>query len=161
MALAIMKILTPTPGQSAQRFEKETDQTLHVAVVFTTFAATLVALKQAGDLASNLGARISLFAAHVVPYPMTLEAPQVPPRFYEDRLRLLARESAHEMSAYILLCRDDFEALTSALTPGSIVVLGGPRRRWTGRWTWWPTKEQQLARRLHSEGYQVLFSEME
>jgi hypothetical protein len=114
--------------------------------------STLAALKEAGNLANSLGARIKLVVPQVVPYPLPLETPPVLVEFNENRFRVMASESPVETNVHIYLCRDRFETLTAALAPGSIVVLGGRKR-------WWPTKDEILARQLRRVGYEVLFKE--
>jgi hypothetical protein len=116
-------------------------------------------LKEAGNLASSLGARIRLVVPQVVPYPLPLETPPVRAEFNENRFRVIASESPVETSVQIYLCRDRFEALSSALKPGSIVVLGGRKRWWSTRWV--PSKDERLARQLRRAGYEVFFKETE
>lgn len=154
MALAIEKLLAPAIGHPALPVREETDQQLNIAVVFTSVDSTLAALKEAGTLANSLGARIKLVVPQVVPYPLPLESPPILVDFNEKRFRVLASESPVETSVQVYLCRDRFEALASALKPGSIVVLGGKKR-------WWPTKDERLARQLRGAGYEVLFKETE
>jgi len=154
MSLAIEKLLAPASGRPALPIGEGADQKLNIAVVFTSVASTLAALKEAGNLASSLSARIKLVVPQVVPYPLPLETPPVRQEFNENRFRVIASESPVETSVQIILCRDRFEALTSALKPGSIVALGGKKR-------WWSTKESRLARKLRRAGYEVLFKETE
>jgi hypothetical protein len=127
-------------------------QRLNIAVVFTSVDSTLAALKEAGNLANSLGARITLVVPQVVPYPLPLESPPVPVLFNENRFRVLASRSPVETSVHTYLGRDRFQTLTSVLKAGSIVVLGGRKR-------WWPTKDETLARKLRRAGYEVLFKE--
>jgi hypothetical protein len=152
MSLAIEKILKPATGHPAQAARVEADQQLNIAVVFTSVESTLAALKEAGNLANSLGARIKLVVPQVVPYPLPLETPPVLVEFNENRFRVMASQSPVETSVQIYLCRDRFDTLTAALKPGSIVVLGGRKR-------WWPTKDETLARQLRRAGYEVLFKE--
>jgi hypothetical protein len=152
MSLAIEKILRPATGHPGQPTRAEAAQQLNIAVVFTSVESTLAALKEAGNLASSLGARITLVVPQVVPFPLPLETPPVLVEFNENRFRVMASESQVETSVHIYLCRDRFETLTAALTPGSIVVMGGKKR-------WWPTKDETLARQLRRAGYEVLFKE--
>jgi hypothetical protein len=154
MSLAIERIHVPATGRPARPRAEEVDQQLNIAVVFTSVGSTLAALKEAGKLANDLGARIRLLVAQVVPHPLPLEAPPIPLDFNETRFRVIASESRVETSVQIYLGRDRFETLTSALKPGSIVVLGGRQR-------WWPTKDELLARRLRRAGYEVIFKETE
>ena len=152
MSLAIEKILKPAPGHPTQPTRVEADQQLNIAVVFTSVESTLAALKEAGDLANSLGARIELVVPQVVPYPLPLETPPVLVEFNENRFRVMASESPVETSVQIFLCRDRFETLAAVLKPGSIVVVGGRKR-------WWPTKDKSLARQLQCAGFEVLFKE--
>ena len=152
MSLAIEKILTPATGHPSRFIAPETEQKLNIAVVFTSVESTLAALKEAGNLANSLGARIKLVVPQVVPHPLLLETPPVLVEFNENRFRVMASESPVETSVHIYLCRDRFETLTSVLKPGSIVVVGGRKR-------WWPTKDEVLARQLRRAGYEVLFKE--
>ena len=115
MSLAIEKILVPATGYPARPIAEETDQQLNIAVVFTSVEATLAALKEAGNLANSLGARIKLVVPQVVPYPLPLETPPVLVEFNENRFRVMASESPVETSVQIYLCRDRFETLTSVL----------------------------------------------
>ncbi len=137
----------PVPAEDA-------GQRLNIAVVFTSVETTLAALKEAGSLASRLGARITLLVPQVVPYPLPLETPPVLIDFNEKRFRVIASESPVETSVRIYLCRDQFETLAHVLSPGSLVVLGGRKR-------WWPTREKSLASKLHKVGHEVVFKEME
>ena len=84
-------------------------------MVFTSVEATLAALKEAGNLANSLGARITLVVPQVVPYPLPLETPPVLVEFNENRFRVIASESPVETSVQIYLCRDPFETLTLVL----------------------------------------------
>jgi hypothetical protein len=111
-------------------------------------------LKEAGNLANSLGARITLVVPQMVPHPLLLESPPVLVDFNENRFRVMASKSPVETRVHIYLCRDRFDALTSVLKAGSIVVLGGRKR-------WWPTKDETLARQLRRAGYEVLFKETE
>ncbi len=155
MSLAIEKILAPAPGHPAQPRVEETERRLNISVVFTTVESTLAALKEAGTLASSLGARITLLVPQVVPYPLPLETPPVLVEFNEKRFRVIANQSEVETGVQIYLCRDRVQTLTSVLKPGSIVVLGGRKR------FWWPTRDQVLARDLRRAGHEVIFKEAE
>jgi hypothetical protein len=154
MSLAIEKTLAPAIGQPSRPPAEEVGQRLNIHVVFTSVDSTLAALKEAGNLANSLGARITLVVPQVVPYPRPLESPPVLVEFNENRFRVMATKNPVETSVHIYLCRDRLETLTSVLNVGSIVILGGRKR-------WWPTKEEKLARQLRSAGYEVLFKETE
>jgi hypothetical protein len=152
MSLAIERNLAPAIGQPSWPPACETDKRLNIAVVFTSVEATLAALKEAGTLASSLGGRITLLVPQVVPYPLPLESPPVLVVFNERRFRVIASESPVATNVQIYLCRDQFETLASVLSPGSLVVLGGPKR-------WWPTREKSLASKLRRAGHEVIYKE--
>ncbi len=154
MSLAIEKISVPATGLPGWPPAEEADQRLNIAVIFTSVEATLTALKEAGALASSLGAHITLLAPQVVPYSLPLNNPPVLRDFNETRFRVIARDSRVETSVQIYLCRDLFETLASVLSPGSLVVLGGRKR-------WWPTRETRLASKLRRIGHEVVFKETE
>ena len=115
MSLAIEKLLAPGTGHPAPPIGEEADQKLNIAVVFTSVESTLAALKEAGNLASSLGARITLVVPQVVPYPLPLETPPVLLDFNERRFRVIASESPVETSVHIYLCRDRLETLASGV----------------------------------------------
>ena len=119
-----------------------------------TPAPTLAALKEAGQLANSLSARITLVVPQVVPFPLPLETPPVLVEFNENRFRVMASESPVQTSVQIFLCRDRVETLAAVLKPGSIVVVGGRKR-------WWPTKDETLTRQLRRAGHEVVFKETE
>jgi len=167
MSLAVEKLLVPKTGYPARPAIGEAHQDLKIAVIFTSVESTLKALQAAGEMASSLGARINLVVPQVVAYTLPLESPPVLVQFSEDRFRAIAAQSGVETSVQIYLCRDRLETLISVLDSDSIVVLGGPKRKWP----WWPsiwktpsfcrTKEEHLAWRLRLTGFEVLFTETE
>jgi hypothetical protein len=154
MALAIEKVLVPATRHPIQSGAEEADRKLNISVVFTSIESTLAALKEAGILASSLGARITLLVPQVVPYPLPLESPPVLVEFNERRFCVMANQNPVETSVHVYLCRDKFETLTAVMSPGSIVVVGGRKR-------WWPTKDELLARQLRRSGHEVIFKETE
>jgi hypothetical protein len=154
MALTLEKMPVRARGHSTGSSGEAADHKLRIAVLFTSVESTLAALKEAGELANHLGAQIQLVVPQIVPYPLPLQNPPVKEEFSERRFRVMASESPVETSVQIYLCRDRLAALTSALRPGSIIVLGGRRR-------WWPTRNEILARRLRRAGYEVIFKETE
>ena len=145
MSLAIEKLLAPRTGHPTRPIGEEADQKLNIAVVFTSVESTLAALKEAGNLANSLGARITLVVPQVVPYPLPLETPPVLVEFNENRFRVMASESPVETSVQVYLCRDRVEMLLHMLSPSSLVVIGGRKK-------WWPTSEKLMARRLRQAG---------
>lgn len=134
----------PWPGDPSSRLE--------IFVVFTTLELTAAALKKASALACNLGARIVVLAARIVPYPLALTTPPVQPSFDERRLRRIAAGCPVETTVVLCLCRDLWQSLILALTPNALVVLGVRKR-------WWPTRETRLARKLRRAGYEVITAE--
>jgi len=125
---------------------------LQLYVVFTNLAATRRALQIANSLAYDLGARLTLLVAQVVPYPLPLECPAVCIGFTEQILSELASQVEADITVNLYLCRDRNEAIREALRPGSIVVIGSRKR-------WWPNKERILARLLRRDGHNVVVIE--
>jgi hypothetical protein len=154
MALALERMTAPLTGVPARPFSEETDSKLNISVVFTSIDATLTALKEAGNLASSLGACITLVVPQIVPYPLPLTGPPVPVDFNERRLRVIANNCRVETRVSIYLCRNALETLQSVLKPHSLVVLGSRKRLW-------PTPEKRLAVKLRHLGHQVVVTERE
>jgi hypothetical protein len=153
MLLLVDKVLNPIAGHP-QRAD-ESDQGLNISVVFTSAQPTLVALRKAAAMASSLGARIMLLAPQVVPYPLPLQSPPVLIEWNERRFHSIANESPVETIVRLYLCRDRIETLKHALSPNSIVVIGGHRR-------WSPfTSEKRLARSLRRAGHEIIYTETE
>jgi len=154
MSLALEKLLTPATARP-ERTERAPDSPrLNIAVVFTSVTPTLAALRRAGELAARLSASITLLAPQVVPFPLPLTSPPVLLDFSEKRFLTIASESKVETMVRIYLCRDKWETLRTALSPHSLVVVGGRKR-------FWPTSEQRLAKRLRKAGHEVIFAETE
>jgi hypothetical protein len=139
-------------GPVERPWPMDTDPRLEIFVVFTTLELTAAALKRASALACNLGARIVVLAARIVPYPLALTTPPVQPSFDERRLRGIAAGCPVETAVVLCLCRDLWQSLSLALTPNALVVLGVRKR-------WWPTRETRLARKLRRAGYEVITAE--
>jgi hypothetical protein len=154
MALALEGMIAPVTGAVARPFAEETSSKLNISVVFTSVKATLAALKEAGDLASSLGGRITLIVPQIVPYPLPLASPPVLVDFTERRLRVIASDCRVETRVSIYLCRDPLETLKSVLKPHSLVLVGSRKR-------WWPTAEKRLAARLRRAGHDVVVTEGE
>ena len=81
MSRAEERILNPAARRPQSPAGEDADSKLNIAVIFTAVEPTLAALKHAGVLASNLGARISLVVPQVVPYPLPLNKCPDPARF--------------------------------------------------------------------------------
>lgn len=152
MSLVFERILVPGPDRPAEWPVREAG--LNIAVVFTSWTATLTALKKANTLASRLNARITLVVPQLVPYPLPLSSPPVLLDFSERRLLDIVRQSPVEISVRLYLCRDRMETLAKALKGSPLVVLGGRKR-------WWPTAEARLARFLRRSGHEVILTETE
>ena len=60
-------------------------------------------------MVAGLAARISIVAAHVVPYPLPLLDPPVNPAFLERHLLSLALSTTVDTTAQVYLCRDQVE----------------------------------------------------
>ena len=135
-------LLSAPPAQA-----EEANLQLHV--VFTTVAATKQALCAANDLAHDLGARLTLLVAQIVPYPLALDCPPARVGLCDQILSELASQVEVDLTVRVYLCRDRNEAIRGALRPGSIVVIGS-------RKGWWLGAERILARMLKRDGHNVI-----
>jgi hypothetical protein len=148
----ILERFVPATGVPEWPGGCEGDPRFEFSVVFTSFDATIAALKMAAALASGLSARITLVVPQVVPYPLPLENPQVVLEFTQKRLGEVATNIPVEMTIRHYLCRDRLVTLSAVLKPGSIVVIGARKK-------WLPTREKTLARRLRRFGHDVILTE--
>jgi hypothetical protein len=128
---------------------------LEVVVVYTSVKQTLAALRAAGNLAHDLGARVRMVVPETVPFPAPLDQPRVERRFAERRFRTIAEQSGVETTVNICLCREWEDGVLQSVKPRSIVVLGAAKRWWRSR------RERSLARMLRNRGHQVIFLESE
>jgi hypothetical protein len=107
MAPIVDKLMAPGPGHPALRVAEEAHQALNVAVVVTSVHGAHTALREAGSLASQLGARITLIVPEIVPYVLPLESPAVPVEFIENSFAysqvraLLRREYKYAFAATV------------------------------------------------------------
>jgi hypothetical protein len=124
---------------------------LEIQLVFTGFRAAKSALSWATRYTRDLGARITILAAQVVPYPLPLEKPPVDVALLERGLGALAAAQPLETAIQIYLCRDRWETIRNALPRESTVIVSG-RKRW-----WRPSAEQRFARLLRRDGHRVMF----
>ena len=122
-------------------------RTLDLKVIFTDLPKTAAALRTARTMARGLGARITLMAAQVVPYPLPLAAPDVSVEFTQQLLESIAVE---DTAVEIYLCRDRCETLRRVLPRDSLVIVGASKRNW------WPSWETRLTRLLRRQGQRVL-----
>jgi hypothetical protein len=133
--------------------ELDTRATLEVNVIFTTEKHACAALKVAGALAQNLNAHLNVVAVKEVPLGFPLDRPPVAIPFTQRRLYDLANQGVQgplDTTVRLYYCRKKLQGLLQALTPKSLVVIGGNERLW-------PTKESRLARILRDRGHQVIF----
>lgn len=156
---------SPVPGPGVTDFHAERfgspgsayGDGFRVMVVFTTRPGTQAALRMAGSFAKDLGARIGLVVAHEVPVHFPLNKPPVSIEFLErNQVRLVSESGvpAEEVQIEMFLCHDRRECLRRTLRPGSLVVVGGRRRRWL-------SKERRLERWLAGLGHHVIFAKVE
>jgi hypothetical protein len=134
--------------------QQEESAKLEVNVIFTTDQGTLAALKAAGRLASGLNTRINVLDVQAVPLAFPISRPPIAIAFSLHRLQNLAREGISDdaqINIQLCLCRDKQQALLKALSPRSLVLIGGKR-------IWWLSKAKSIARMLERHGYRVVFA---
>jgi hypothetical protein len=121
---------------------------LQLVIPYTTRELTEAALKAAGPMVEGLGAMVSMVYVQVVPYPRSLEEPDVASEHLKARIEQTARESAVPVRAEVVYARDRAEAFRQVLRPGSLVLLATRKR-------WWATAEERLGRLLLRAGHSV------
>ena len=154
MSLVYESALSTGTGYPDRPQEDGKQRQLEISVVFTDVGPTVQALKEAGLLAAQLDARITLVVPQVVPWPLQLSAPPVLLEFNEARFRVIAGRTGVPTDVRIYLCRERIPTLERAIRYGSIVVIGVRKR-------FWPTAEKRLAWALRRRGHQVIITEME
>ena len=154
MTLVYESALAPSSGSPNLRDVVEEKPQLEITVVFTSFEATVQALKEAGLLAGQLEATITLLVPQVVPWPLQLTCPPVLVDFNEARFRVIASRTGVPTNVRIYFCRDRFETVLRVVPHGSIVMVGIRKR-------FWPTADRRLAWALRRRGHQVILTEME
>jgi len=121
---------------------------LHVFVPYTSYDLTKAALTSAAMLTRTLAAHITLFAVRVVPFPLSLDRPDVPASFLEQKLAAIAQECVVDVDVRIVFARDPDLGCRQVLMQNSLVVMATRKR-------WWPTAEVKLARALARAGHSV------
>jgi hypothetical protein len=124
---------------------------LEIFVIFTDAPGTAAAMRLADGLAQKLNGYIRLLLAQEVPYVLPVTRPPVPVEFLEAQVRGVADTVRLKVAAQVCLCRDKRRTLAALLRPRSLVVVGG-------KWCWWPTAAQKLARALRRSGHHVIFA---
>jgi len=127
---------------------------LSVFVVFTSVKQTLNALEKASELAKNLGAKIVIVAAQVIPFPLPLDEPPVSFELVMRRFETMAARKLEGLHISPYLCREPCQAYQRVLNRNSPVVIGLKKR-------WWRTPEEKLARKLQSAGFKIIPVETE
>lgn len=125
-----------------------------VCVIYTSVNPTLKALGKAGQLATILQTGIEVLVVQVVPYLLPLDEPPVQLEFVARRFEKMADTLPVKATISAYFCRDPMQALKCVLHREWLVVIGIKK-------TWWPTREEGLARRLRHAGYTVILVETE
>lgn len=152
MAVVFRTHIREHRGPPVEPFSPGRGPGLNVHVIFTNAESTRTALRAAGKLARDLGARVTVLVAQVVPYPLPLERPPVAIQFTEQALLRMVSEEEVETAIEVRLCRDSEETIREALAPESVVVMSRRRR-------WWPIREWMLAWRLRRDGHHVIYAD--
>lgn len=121
---------------------------LRVFVAHTSPELTKASLKAVSPLTRHLGARVTLLAVQIVPFPLPLDHPDIAPQFVERELAALAREIEAPVDVQVVIARDLDTGLQQVLTTGSLVVVAARKR-------WLPSAEGRLARSLARAGHSV------
>ncbi len=144
---------TQTPTTQAAR-----QASLQLNVIFTGQSATRAALRKAAELAGGLDALVRVIVLKAVPFPLPLDTPPVAIEFDGERMQDFVSENCDDASVLMCYCRDEADGILQlletdldSLRSRSIVVIAGRKRHW------FPTKAQQIARKLEEAGHRVVF----
>src|SRR5579863_5183651 len=121
---------------------------LRVFVPYTSGDLTKASLTAVNKLTIDLGARVTLFAVRVVPFPLPLDRPDVAPKFLERKLASIATEIDMPVDIRVVFVRDLEVGLQQVLMDSSLVVVATHKR-------WVPSGEVKLARLLSRLGHSV------
>jgi len=121
---------------------------LRVFVAHTSRELTKACLSAVSALTRSLGARVTLLAVQIVPFPLPLNRPDVAPEFMERELAALARQIEAPADVLVVIARDLDTGLQRGLTANSLVVVAAKKRRWLNA-------ELRLARSLARAGHSV------
>ncbi len=121
---------------------------LQVFVPYTSPKLTRAALEQAAVLARNLGAHITLFAVHVIPFPLPVDTSSGSEALLERKLAAVAKQAGTQADVRVVCARDFAVGSKQILMPNSLVVMATKKR-------WWPTDEVKLAGVLARAGHSV------
>lgn len=149
-----LKIFVGTKTEMNTRSSNIPNCSRPVVVLFTSTSRTLKALEPARSLAKTLGSPIVVLATPVIPYALQLEEPHIPFDFTIGQFTKTAEQFPEHIAVVAYRCRDRLETLKQVLPPDSPVLIGIRKR-------WWPTCDEQLARKLGCAGYSVTLVETE
>jgi hypothetical protein len=118
---------------------------LKIVVPYTTPGLTRAALRIAASYGDGFRNMVKLVYVHIVPYPLTLDQPDIDSEILAHQLIKEADGVSSPINVEIILARERNEALRSTVPAGSLVLLTTGKR-------WWKTSEQRLARLLSGSG---------
>lgn len=135
--------------RAEELFEISGPDTSHVTVLFTGLVPTVKALTVARGIGRALGVAVSVMVVKTARYgpgggavPTAIDAET-------DALQRRLR-AAGDVRLRMFTASRASEALSVALAPHSLVVVGGRRR-------WWPTSVSRMCDWLEAHGHYVLF----
>lgn len=127
---------------------------LAVTVLHTSNRSTLRAVQEIVRLTHGLNPNIRLLVLQVVPYPLSIEKPDVALEFIGESLVELLLPIGLEIHVDIRVGRDRAAMLESAFTRQSMIVVGSGRR-------WWGGADARVIKLLRRLGHQVISTDSE
>jgi hypothetical protein len=126
---------------------------LKIFVPYTKPGLTRSALDLAARYAEGLDVRVTLMFVQIVPFPSTLEAPDIRCDILARRVRNKIGRTRFPLTIEVILARERNEALRAAIPEGSLVLLTTAKH-------WWRTSEERLARFLSKSGCSISLIEL-
>jgi hypothetical protein len=127
---------------------------LSVHVVATTVEGTRCALVSANRLTGSLSGPIVLLVPRVTSFAARYDPTSDERRTMVERNRALAASMGADATVVFCVCHRLEDVVHQMLGRSSLVIVGGRKG------SWWPSREERLARRLTAEGYPVVFAQV-
>jgi hypothetical protein len=123
-------------------------------VLATTVEGTRCAMANAKQLTDGLDGRIILIVPRLKSLSIPFDLASDDRTAIGEEHRTLAASAGADVTVLLCVCERLDDVVHQMLGRSSLVIVGGRTK------TWWPSREQRLARRLTGQGYPVVFAQV-